>query len=352
MVAHRDTRRRFEQWARNPQCEANAISAVHGISMALVVEHEGGRPTMGQSPFAIQRGQSFEKDLFRQSGERLRVELVRKGVVPDGPCEFVDLRLRMSGGKLRDLDEAKGKTTQFLLGAAAKSMALPVLVAGATVTIPGKLMLPEAMLIIDALVIRAGSGVREALVGEVKTFPDRAGYTDAKELATARAQAGVYVHGLRLVLAELGVQDRLSVSSRGFLVFTRPGYNMPSVRADEDLHWQAERARRGFEKLHRVAELEVPAVPEDHLDRLRAVTAAPTNYSETCTAFCDRASLCRAAGLKIGHAAVLGDAMVQFLAGVNLHRAVELLAGAKPKGDVEVDLLRRLHDSDPLEMLR
>ena len=30
----RDTRRRFEQWARNPACEANCISAVHDISMA------------------------------------------------------------------------------------------------------------------------------------------------------------------------------------------------------------------------------------------------------------------------------------------------------------------------------
>ena len=47
-----DTRRRFEQWAQNPQCQANTISAVHGIEMRDVVKFEGGTPTMGQSPFA------------------------------------------------------------------------------------------------------------------------------------------------------------------------------------------------------------------------------------------------------------------------------------------------------------
>lgn len=51
--SHRDTRRRFEQWAHNPGCQANALSAVHNIPMVDVVKHEGGRPTMGQSPFAI-----------------------------------------------------------------------------------------------------------------------------------------------------------------------------------------------------------------------------------------------------------------------------------------------------------
>ena len=65
---HRDTRRRFEQWARNPHCQANVISAVHNIPMAVVVKAGGGKPSMGQSPFAIQRGQSFEKSLFRNGG--------------------------------------------------------------------------------------------------------------------------------------------------------------------------------------------------------------------------------------------------------------------------------------------
>jgi hypothetical protein len=56
-VTRRDTRRRFEQWAKNPLCDANAISAVLGVAMGEVVEAEGGKRTAGQSPFALANGQ-------------------------------------------------------------------------------------------------------------------------------------------------------------------------------------------------------------------------------------------------------------------------------------------------------
>jgi hypothetical protein len=58
-------------------------------------------------------------------------------------------------------------------------------------------------------------------------YPDRGGNTDRTELATARAQAGIYLHGMRAVLAELGLASSISVGNRGFLVLTRA-----SVRAD------------------------------------------------------------------------------------------------------------------------
>jgi hypothetical protein len=60
-------------------------------------------------------------------------------------------------------------------------------------------MLPHATLSIDAVAVRASSGSVSLVVGEVKVYPDRGGYTDEAQLATSRAQAGVYVHGLRLV---------------------------------------------------------------------------------------------------------------------------------------------------------
>jgi hypothetical protein len=51
-------------------------------------------------------------------------------------------------------------------------------------------------------------------------------------------------------------RSNLPHSSRarsGFLVLTRPGSNVPSVRAHEDLHFQAERAERAFERLREAA---------------------------------------------------------------------------------------------------
>ncbi len=75
MTASRDTRRRFEQWARNPLCQANTPSAVHGIAMIEVAKAEGCTPTMGQSPFALARGLNCERMLIKGSAERLREDL-------------------------------------------------------------------------------------------------------------------------------------------------------------------------------------------------------------------------------------------------------------------------------------
>src|SRR5205814_5696100 len=98
-----------------------------------------------------------------------------------------------------------------------------IIAAGPVVRIPGGMMLPEAILIIDVLVVTANGEGRPILtVGEIKTYPDRGGYTDGAELATARAQAGVYGHGLELVLGELGLQSALDISRTGFLVLSRP----------------------------------------------------------------------------------------------------------------------------------
>jgi hypothetical protein len=110
-------------------------------------------------------------------------------------------------------------------------------------------MLPEALLVLDALVALRDDRPPTLRVGEVKTCPDRGGYTDSTELATTRAQAGVYVHGLRLVLDEL----------------------------------------RGFARLRDAAKI-TPKPDKDN--PIEAVQRAATRYCDACVQFCDRASLC------------------------------------------------------------
>ena len=145
----RDTRRRFEQWARNSQCAANTISAVHNIPMSDVAKAEGGKATMGQSPFALARGQQFERLLYSKGGEPLYEQLRKHGVVPENAQGLADLRLRINGGRLKGLDEALAATSElFTRLAGRKSKADdPWLVSSATVRIPGGVMLPEAMLV-------------------------------------------------------------------------------------------------------------------------------------------------------------------------------------------------------------
>lgn len=339
--ARRNTRARFEQWARNPTCRANTLSAVHNVRMADVARRAGLEPTFGQSPFALARGTVFERELLANGARRLIEGLVEAEVLPAGASGLLDLRLRVNGGpRVATIDEAIDETIGFLHRAARGDGArLPAVVAGAAVRIPRGVMLPEANLIVDVLAVR-GDGRRPLItVGEIKAQPDRGGYTDRRDLAAARAQAGVYLHAIELAIRQERLSDAIEVSTTGFLVLTRPGSMRPSVRANEDLRYQAVRAERGFERL----ELAAQALPGTTGDALAdAVLEAATDYSEACLSFCDLAPRCFERALAAGDPIVLGEDVRRFLGQVSLTRALELLDGARPKTPAERDLLRRI----------
>lgn len=346
----RDTRRRFEQWARNPSCQANCISAVFGIRMAEVAKSEGIQPSMGQSPFAILRGSTFERAIFRNDAERLYEALRRAGVLDESAAGFLDLRLRMNGGGSPTLDHAMEQTLELLRRIAAASTAaarraIPSIVAGAAFKIPGGVMLPEAILVPDVVIIRWPDNHAQLTVAEVKTYPDRGGYTDRTELATARAQAGVYVHGLEIVLDENNLRNAIRLNDRGVLVLTRPGSNFASIRANEDLRHQIARARRGFEMLRQVERSVAMAAGADPL---AVVRGAPTAYCESCLAFCDRAPGCFKRALEAADPVVLGEDVARFLGPVDLDRACSLLQGASPANEAERDLALRLAEAATL----
>jgi hypothetical protein len=335
---------RFEQWAHNPVCEANTLSAVHGIPMVEVAKAEGSRITMGQSPFALARGQTFERGLFRGAAEQLRKALIEAEVLDEASRGFADFRTRQNSGKLPDMDAALAQTaTQLTSLSKIKGRDVePSIIAAATICIPERVMLPEAILIIDVLAVRWDPSAKrpELVIGEVKTYPDRGGHTDSAELATARAQAGVYLHGLEVTLASMGLADKFTVSRKGFLVLTRPGSNSPSIRANEDLKYQAMRAERGFNQLEAAANV---AVKEHGVASIQTVLSAPTAYESACIGFCDRASTCFKRAMDAGNATILGEDVARFLGSVNLNRAMELLDGDKPRTEAERDLTERLH---------
>src|SRR3954453_19964364 len=105
--ARRNTRGRFEQWAKNPTCAANTLSAVHNIRLDAAAKALGLDPSFGQSPFAITRGNRFEAGLFYDDAAKLRSALERKRCLPEGSTGLLDLRLRMNGGsRIVSVDEA------------------------------------------------------------------------------------------------------------------------------------------------------------------------------------------------------------------------------------------------------
>lgn len=344
--ARRNTRARFEQWAKNPTCEANTLSAVHNVRLDKAAEALGIDATFGQSPFAIARGNRFEAGLFFDAAARLRAALERKGALPDESVGFLDLRLRMNGGtRVPSIDQALAETAAWLQRIAAKPSSAESIVAAPMIKIPKGVILPEALLIIDVVAVTTGvEGRARITVGEVKVFPDRGGHTDPRQLASARAQAGIYRHALQLSVAALGIADEVDVATDGFLVFTWPGSNSPSIRANEDLTYQAIRAERGFERLEEVAQSIVREddFAADDPTLVRRVHEASTDYSEACLSFCDLAPRCHARAISVDDPIVLGGEVKRLLGDTTVARAIELVNGANPADERERDLQRQM----------
>jgi hypothetical protein len=147
---------------------------------------------------------------------------------------------------------------------------------------------------------------------------------------------------------ELGIADKVEVAYDGFLVLTRPGSNWAAVRPNEDLRFQAERAKRGFDLLEEAAAALPPVEgePPTAEDVFQAVIGSKTSYSESCLSFCDRAPKCFRGAYEAGDPVILGEDTRRFLGETSLHRLEELLEGARPANDAEVDLLRRIGESE------
>ena len=350
--ARRETRRRFEQWARNPECQSNVTSAVHNVKMGAAARRENhDAPRDGQSVFALERGNAFEASLINDGAPILLEALRGAEVISPASNDFADHRTTRNGGPLASLDAATEAGHAFLKSLA-EGNSFNGAVSSLTVRIPRGVMLPEATLIIDVLSVQTVEGKAVIAVGEIKTYADQGGHTHRSDLATARAQMGLYVHALEISLEDLGLADSVSVSLQGFLILTYPGSNQPSVRSGEDLRYQLERARRGFDLMEESALLLDGEYGEgddtDETSLLDLVLNAKTDFQDSCITFCERADACYKKALTNNEGVVLGDDVDRFLNGIKLDRAEELINGAAPTNPAEKDLLARLQSQLPV----
>ncbi len=335
-----DTRRRFEQWARNPRCTANALSAIVNLPMRKVAEAEGAKAPFGQSPFALVRGRKFEQGIFEKQGRMLHDALIACDVLPKGASGLADFRMKASGGPMSSLDEALRASSAWLQRVA-NGEASETVAAGLTIRIPGGVMLPEATLCIDALAVQRADDAVTLMVAEIKVYPDRGGHTDPVQLSTSRAQAGMYAHGLSICLAAHSLADRMQVSDRGILVLSKAGSNRIRVRHNEDLRAQIQRARDGLAQLSKVAEAQQP----DPSRSLEVIQRAETAYCEACVAFCERAAICRRRAAELERPEVLGDAVRRVMGNLTLSRLRELVEGSSlPASEHEREVLALMRD--------
>lgn len=346
--SRRNTRLRFEQWTKNPTCEANTLSAVGNIRIDKIAESLGIPSMSGQSPFAFARGLQFESYLFKNEAQVLRSALERAKALPEGTRGFLDLRLQINGGKKvksvkQALTESNDLLQKLIMG---QEFSCPSIVAGLMLRIPKGVMLPEATLIIDVVTVLPTSEGWLLKVGEIKVFPDRGGHTDPSEIATARAQAGVYRHALDLTLKSYpSIHRKLDVERNGFLVFTWPGTNSPVIRKDEDLTFQALRAEEGFNRLDEVAQQIVQKAGKeiDFREGINLVLHSRKDYKENCWSFCDLAPRCHDQAIAEDRGIILGREAAKALGAVRVARAVELLEGAIPANEVEKSLQEYLN---------
>lgn len=318
--------------------------------MEAVARQIGLTSRVGQSVFAILRGHTFERSLFEDEGLRLRKALIDKKVLPANASGFVDLRIAKDGGPCASLESSRqafrSQLQRFAATTGESRMQLPTIIAGPSLMVPGKAIRPDGLFAVDVVTVHPQPRPTPIVlrVGESKVYPDRGGFTDPGDLSSARAQAGLYVHALRVELAQFGLEQHFAVADDGFLVLTRPGSNLPSVRAGEDLRYQATRAQEAFDRLRTAA---AQALPLDQggdavaPQRLAVIQGAGKAYGDGCLAFCELADHCQKQALDLGLPEALGEDMARFLGKVSLHRALELLHGAGAQSEAEEDFLRR-----------
>lgn len=354
VVSSVNTRVRFEQWAKNPTCEANTVSAVLNVPLGKVAEKLGFENKKALPPFAIARGLSFEKYLFEDGAERLVKSMTQQKVFSDGEeLEFLDLRHQGNlQGRSRSAERSLELSKEFLQElASGQADHKTKLVAGLIVKLAKGVMLPEATLILDCLVVKWVDDAKphwSLKVGEIKIFPDRGGYTDPSQISSARAQAGVYKHALDQWLVENKTKVPFEISGTGFLVFTWPGSTFPVVRPNEDLASQAERARDGFSRMDEIGSRVVSSKSKDYSpdEYVDWVSHSATNFREACWEFCDLAERCQDEAFSNSRAIFLGTDSARLLGTVSIDATLALLNGAQPKSEHEETLVASLLEAE------
>ena len=250
--ARRNTRARFEQWAKNPTCEANTLSAVHNVRLDKAAEAVGSTRASASrhspSPAATgsRPGCSTTKPegSAPRSSEELSARRLRR--VPRPTAEDERRHADRHPSIRRSPKRTGGSPTRGRPGRES-------IVAGPMIKIP-KRRDPARGAADHRRRRRHGHGRRPASSPSARSRSSpTAVATPIHSSSPARARpASIATPSALRRRARLA--DDLDIAPDGFLVFTWPGSNSPSVRAGEDLTYQAIRAERGFDRLEEVAQ--------------------------------------------------------------------------------------------------
>ena len=328
----------------NTRCSARKAIDAAGIDKSVLAKQLGHEAQRGQSPFALARGNQFERNVKRDEYMKL-LDLLRDFGLDTATIDILDLRddVPFAGTKADEVLKERAARTREALVEIATGGAPPgrLIDGGALVwNIAGT----DVRLETDALAWWLGGQLR---VIEIKSFPVEWGQIPADKVSAASWQTAVYVAAIEDLLAEEGLDPGL-VSREIFLVCPRntglkPVIVRHNVGPQLRLLRRHEARESGIDALAEAVgmiSLDVSHAPSAQQSRLLAdaVTALMPDYQPSCLATCELAKFCRSRAQSAGEPNAVGSELVQFTTGVrDLRRAAPLLDGAKPKTDAERD---------------
>ncbi|MCU0682085.1 MAG: hypothetical protein MUF34_07475 [Polyangiaceae bacterium] len=322
--------RGLEHMARNPACERLQVLTAVGVGPNMAAnEILGERGLEGQSPFALVRGNSFERYVLAEGGARLLELYRREGRVDVAAGPFVDVRAWEPAGLDRAEQSRRRRAITARLLEGAGRQGRPAIVAHAVlgVEVAGASFDIEA----DYLVADGGGFY---LPGEIKSYADKASKTDPADLQGACRQAAVAVVALRQARRRLGLGGGPRAACD--LVLRKAGTNWPTLRA-MTLEGEVDSIERALAAAPRLLVEAAARAGGASLGEPEVLASIPNHYVEECREFCALARRCKRDALAAADPALLGDRAREQLAPVSsLVRMARFVQGDDaPASDAE-----------------
>jgi hypothetical protein len=300
--------RGLEHMARNPACERLQVLTASGVGPNMAAtEILGERGLEGQSPFALVRGNSFERYVLSEGGARLLGLYQREGRAEVAAGPFVDLREGVPAGLARSeqLRQRREATMYLLAGAARRGR--PAVIAHAVLGVE----VAGASFDIEADYLAADGDFY--LPGEIKSYADKASKTDPADLRGACRQAAVAVVALRQAARRLGRGEGARAACD--LVLRKAGTNLPTLRAMA-LEGEVDSIERAFAAAPRRLVMAAERAGGASLADPQALLAIPNYYVEECREFCALARHCKREAVAASDPVLIGDRAREQLAPV------------------------------------
>jgi hypothetical protein len=324
---------------RNPGCQRQRTLIAAGIAPVTIARDiYKEAATEGQSPFAIQSGNSFEDQLFENGAAALLTLLQSEGRLGPAESKVVNVPQLHPGTDKVSLAKRDRLSRKLLAAKLAGDPTAPNIIVKPrmAISIAGVryFVEPDALVAADADVLHR--------VFEVKSYPDRDGKSDDGKMAQARRQGAVGILAVRETVERIRPgQGEVLVPPLVDLILARRGYRQPTLRAGETVVGEIESIAIAIDQAPRdLADVERLLGPGVTLETAVAIEQMPANYRADCLSFCALAKICRRQAAAAGDPAILGTAYRELLPTTSLARAEELMtgAGAPPRDATEVRL--------------